>query len=357
MLAIGFGFVFYLNGGLSNKADIKKISNAAFDVVPIKNYVESCIGDIGKEAVSLIGPHGGYINLPKYLAKDYFAETAYYFYIDRNLMPPKKLIERELSEYINQELFFCIKNFAEFKDKGFEIEQGDINAITSINPDNVLFTVGFPLKIRKGIIETNLESFSKSISGVRLGIIYDMSKDITDEQMKDFSSICLSCLINWSIEKDLHLDLQRLDNSTILFTITDNNTKISGLPYKDIYANRYPEISCRNIPANWPEEKINRFLLDCAKSQIESYHYRLKLNEIPDLKAVVDVPFGYNVKAAGANVTFSAYTNLFEINKTTGLSNFTPTEDEIGNYVIWINAVDSLGNEDFESFSLKVEEQ
>lgn len=354
VLVISAGFIFYLNGYNVKTAETEKTSELSLELAPLKGYIESCIDGVGRDVISLIGPHGGYFILPKYSTEEYPAKTAYYFYINRDLMPSKNEIEQELSKYMNEELFFCIRNFADFKEMGLKVEQGEIDTETAIGSDSVIFKVNFPLLISKAGNEFRLDSFTESIGNVRLGVIYNVSKEIIDEQMKDFDSICLSCIINWAIEKDLQLDLQRIDNSTILFTITDNNTIIYGIPYKFIFANRYREVSCKNIPNNWPTEKINQFLLDCVKSQIESYNYSLKINDIPDLKSIVGTQFVYNVSAVGANVNFSDYTNLFEINQTTGLINFTPNEDDTGEHIIWVSAVDSLGNQDYSSFKLDV---
>ena len=207
---------------------------------------------------------------------------------------------------------------------------------------------------RRYYLETRVDSFSKSIDNIILGIIYDVSKSIVDEQMNDFSSICLGCIIDLGIENDLFIDMSRLDNETIVSTITDFNSKINNLPYKYIFANKYEKISCTNIPSNWPEERLNDFLLDCVSQQIEEFNYTLRIMEIPDLDAVVNDSFIYDVNGTGFNITFSDTSNLFEIDKKTGLINFTPTEEDIGPHIIWIRAVDSLDNIDFESFQLKI---
>ena len=354
IILIGLGFVLYLRNDVSKEAEIQQVSRLPFEIGPIRNYVESCIENVGKDGIEFIGLHGGYFILPKYLTNEY-TKTAYYFYQNRNIMPTKAKVEQELSNYVNEELFFCIKNFAPFRLQGFEIEPEEINTNTIIEPNSVTFKVDYPLTAKKGASQIKLDSFTKSINNVRLGVIYSVSKETISEQMKDFDSICLSCIINLAIENDLLVGLQRLDNTTILFTITDNNTIIDGFPYKFIFANKYREVSCRNIPSDWPEKKLQEFLLDCVQSEIEKYNYELRINEIPDLTATANVPFTYNVKAIGINVNFTDYTDLFDINKTTGLISFIPAEDDIGEHVIWINAVDSLGNEDFESFRLKIE--
>ena len=354
ILLIGFGFVFYLQSSEVKQAEIKKISELPLNFVPIKNYVESCIQNVGKDGILLIGKRGGYVNLPKYNTQYFIIKTAYYFYLDKDIIPSKNRLEQELSEYMNEELFFCIRNFVDFKEVGFNIEQEVVNIKATINPNNIIFKVNFPVTIKKGTSEIKLDYFAKSIDNIRLGIIYNVSNAIINEQMKDFSSICLSCLINLAIENDLHIDMNRLSNDTILFTITDFNSKIDNLPLKYIFANKYAQVSCTNIPYDWPEKKVNDLLLSCLKSRIEEFDYTLKINGISDLNAIVNVPFIYDVNVTGFNVTYSDFTNLFEINNKTGLINFTPMSDQIGSYTIWIRASDSLGNEDFESFELNI---
>ena len=55
ILVIGMGFVLYLkNFGVKN-AEIEKVSEFSIDIVPIKNYAESCIEIVGRDGISLIG--------------------------------------------------------------------------------------------------------------------------------------------------------------------------------------------------------------------------------------------------------------------------------------------------------------
>ncbi len=326
------------------------VSKIPADIIPIKNYVDNCIKSVGEDALVFIGKQGGYFELPKYSTKDYYTKTAYYFYVNKYKVPSKSKIEQEISKYMNDGLFFCVRNFVDFKESGFDIKQGRINTKTTIKENGVLFEVDFPLNIKKEESEIKIDKFINSIDNIRLNTIYNAAESITDNQMRDFSSICLSCLIDLGIENDLYIDMNRLGNDTVLFTITDFNSVINNEPYKFNFAHKYEEYSCENPPLDASAD----FYLDCMKAKLDEYNYSLKINEIPDLDAIINIPFVYDVDAVGFNITFSDFTSLFDIDVNTGLINFTPTEDKIGDYTIWIKAADSLGNKDFETFKLNV---
>src|SRR3989338_6482161 len=142
-IMIGVGFVLYLKNSSIKKPEVEQVSKLPFDTDSIQTYIEACIEDVGKDAISFIGRHGGYFALPQYSTKDYFTKTAYYFYIDKDFMPSKSIIERELSKYMDEELFFCMKNFAQFEEMGFDIGQGIVETTAVIQPNNVLFRVDF----------------------------------------------------------------------------------------------------------------------------------------------------------------------------------------------------------------------
>ena len=354
IILIGLGFVFYLRNDVSKGTEIQQVSRLPFEIGPIRNYVESCIEDVGKDGVEFIGRRGGYFILPKYLTNEYLTKTAYYFYQSRNIMPTKAKVEQELSNYVNEELFFCINNFAPFRNQGLEIESKGINISTIIDPNSVAFNVDYPLIAKKGASQIKLDSFTKSIANVRLGMIYKVSAEIINEQMKDFDSICLSCIINFAIERDLYVNLQRLDNTTILFTITDNNTKIDGFPYKFIFANKYREASCGNIPSDWPEERQQQFILDCVQSEIEKYNYSFEVESDIALKAYVGQLFTANINATGFNLTFLDNTDLFDIEQDTGIIRFIPKEEDIGEYNMLISVEDGFKNKRYSLIYLNI---
>jgi len=322
------------------------------DILPIKNYVEFCIKSVGEDAIIWIGEHGGYYELPQYSDEYYPTDTAYYFYVDKNIMPSKSRVEEELSKYVDEKLPLCVKDFVDFKKQGFEIEQGEINTTTLIRSSNVLFQVNFPITVKKQTSETKFTSFSNSVENIRLDTIYYASKSIIDEQMKDFNSICLSCLFNLTVEKDLYINTEKAGNDIILFTITDLNSKINNSPYTYTFANKYEQYSCTNLP---PDADMT-FHQECIEQKVAEIGYKFYLEEIPDMNAAVDQLFHYKVNASGLGIAFTDISYLFEIDEKAGVINFTPTAEQIGIHTIWIYVKDKLGNEIYDNFVLNITE-
>ena len=344
-------FLFYFNSD-KKSSEVEKNFESQQDIMPIRNYIESCIKLVGEDAIVWIGEHGGYYELPTYSTKDYSIETAYYFYENSNIMPSKTDVEEELSKYLNKELSFCLRNFVDFTQQGFDIEQGEIVTTTIIRPGNVLFNVNFPVVVKKDKSKIKLNSFSNSVDKIRLNTVYGAVNSIINEQMKDFESICLSYLFNLTIENDLYINTEKLSDDTILFTITDFNSIINNSPYKYIFANKYEQYSCSNPPA---DPGID-FYMECLEQEIEESGYGLYFENIPDMTAVINETFYYKVNAIGLNLNFSDHTYLFDINETTGEINFTPASNQIGIHDVWINVKDGLGNEKYDTFLLNITE-
>ena len=222
----------------SQVSETKPVSKGV-DVEPVQLYVESCIKSVGEDAIVFTSRQGGYFELPELSTTDYFSNTAYYFSIDKNLMPSQERVEKEISKYMDNELFFCLKNFEDFRKEGMDIKIANISTTTLILPSSVLFKVNMPLTIKTQQAKTGLSDFSGSLENIRLKTIYNITKDMTEEQMKKFDSICVSCILRMAIENDVYVDLQRLGNDTVVFTITDNNSIVKNQPLEYVFANKY----------------------------------------------------------------------------------------------------------------------
>ena len=203
------------------------------EIRPINSFIENCIKSTGEDALIFTGQQGGYYNLPYNSIDSY----VYYFHNNRSYFPQEEIVEQQISLYINEMLPFCTKNFIDFPDFYIEADSNAIKTKTTILQNKVIFFTEWPVSIKKGATTSILKEFSSQIDS-RLNTIYAITANITDEQLKDPSSICLSCLTTLAIENDLYIDMENYDNA-VLFTITDNNTLINNQPYKFIFANKY----------------------------------------------------------------------------------------------------------------------
>jgi hypothetical protein len=215
------------------RMNILNIGGVNPEIAPINSFVIDCIKQSGEEAIYNIGQTGGYFEETN-LSTD--NNIAYYLYGENNLMPSKEKIQDELSDYMNNMLFFCTKNFIDFPD--FNVKQGEIKTKTTIEDNQVVFNVNYPLSIEKENNTYLINDFKDTEIPVRLGIIYGINELIMEDQMKNKKDICASCLNEWANEKDLYIDMYDYEGS-LVFVVTDTNSKINEKEFAFYFANKY----------------------------------------------------------------------------------------------------------------------
>ena len=60
VILIGFGLVFYLNNQNKIKGETGQQINSVNLIIPIKNYVNTCLRETGEDALQIIGLQGGF---------------------------------------------------------------------------------------------------------------------------------------------------------------------------------------------------------------------------------------------------------------------------------------------------------
>ncbi len=199
----------------------------------IYQFVRTCIENVGEDAVFYIGQNGGY-----FLYSEFSTDTGIpYYYVDgENHMPSKSRIEREISHYVNEMLFFCTRNFGGFPD--FNITQREIKTKTQIGESKVLLNIEYPLRITKGDSTSVLRNFENIEVPVRLGVVYSATREMIEDQLGR-EGICLSCMLDIVIESDLYVDMIDYDEETVVFIVKDKNSKIDDVAFEFIFANKY----------------------------------------------------------------------------------------------------------------------
>lgn len=217
-----------------SKTSIIKSTSLPPQAQEIDSFVKSCIKDVGYEALYLVGSQGGYF-VPHKLSTE--SGVPYYFIDGKSYVPSKQTIEKEIASYVNIKLFFCTKNFVNFK--GFEIGQGRIVTKAEIKNNEVVLNVNYPLTITKGDMVFKLGTFKGIKIPIKLGLIYEAANTIIKYQLEDKTSICISCLANMPLEKGMHIDMMDYNDDTVIFIIKDEDTKEFKKPYKFVFANKY----------------------------------------------------------------------------------------------------------------------
>lgn len=206
-------------------------------VAPIYSFVQGCIHDVGEEAVYSIGRSGGYFVVEEPALE---GSIAYYLHDNQNYMPTREKVEKELSTYMDFMLPFCLNDFENFHD--FTIRGKEILTSTHIDTNAVVFTVDYPLTIRKGENSYSLNNFQDEIS-VRLGEIYDAVFAYMQEQMKRTDAVCATCLYTISEQYDVHFQVLDTNKSdTLLFAVRDEHSTIMNENYEYYFVNKLEKI-------------------------------------------------------------------------------------------------------------------
>ena len=319
------------------------------EATAIKLFVENCIRETGREGLIFIGKQSGYYKLQPPSLKDDFFNLSYYFYKNLKSVPSKEKIEDEISSYLSDNLLSCTNNFSEFKNIGFKIVYMNVSTKTAIEEKAISFHVNFPIKIQKGSDITDIYDYYVRLDEIPLKKINEISADIVDLQYQDPSSVCMSCIYDFANKYDVHIDLTEYPNDTLIFKLSSYNTSIVKI-YNFTFAMKLPEISCNNL-ANVEDAMFLEECLECRKELLKN---KIKIDAIPNFNIKVGDSLLYDVNASGKNIAFEDFTNLFDIDKTSGKILFTPNAEQVGKHQIWVRAFDLAGNEGLENFEINV---
>ena len=231
-ILIVFLFLFYLN----NQKKQIQIIDLSSDKAAVSNFVENCLKNTALDALYFVASKGGYYENPEPGIDYFFTQVPYYFYINKNISPTLNFVENSLSEYIENNLDFCINNFVDFP--GLEITAGNIKAETQIAQDKVFFNLNYPITIKKGDSRIELTDFQAELP-VRFADLYNTGLKITEFQMEDSENICLSCLLDTAIDNNVSIKFENYNEDTILFKVLLNTTLIQEEIFEFVFANKY----------------------------------------------------------------------------------------------------------------------
>lgn len=223
ILVASVALYFVFRGGIVQEYSITDTGN-------VKNFVDDCIEQVGIDVLKQVSEGGGY-----YFPSDKSTSSGLTIYYSegQDYILPKEEIEEEISEFFKENLFFCTRNFIDFPE--LEINQEDIEVNTLIGDEAVSFEVDYPIRITKGESSDLLRDFEKTIP-VRVGVVYDVSKEIVQSSREE---ICLSCILDKSLENDLYVDLNDLNENEVMFVVRDENSKLNDEPLEWVFVIDY----------------------------------------------------------------------------------------------------------------------
>jgi hypothetical protein len=201
------------------------------DIQPVYNFVQDCLEQTGENALIRIGEQGGYFLI--FDEPSIEGRIPYYLQGTQESIPTQSEIEQNLAGFVREELGFCILNFKDFKQQ-YKISHELKNSEVKILNNQVKFSLEYSITITKEETAYQLKEFSIDIP-VRTDKIIKVSQEIIAEQKLHTESICLSCLYDLGEDYNVHIDMLDYESST-LFTIIDDNSKINNASYEWSFA-------------------------------------------------------------------------------------------------------------------------
>jgi len=203
------------------------------EIMPAYDFIKECVDITAEDVIFYIGQTGGYIFPP---GKSTDKGAAYYYDRGLNIMPSLHEIENEISEYMQELLPLCTINPDDFK--GFIVEGGDPEIITTIESNKVTYDIKFPVSIMRDGKTYSIEDFEAEVP-VRLGIIYNAIKEFIDNQVARPEEVCITCITRIAEENDLYFEMYDYALGVLLFDVVDKNSIILEDDYEFKFAMEY----------------------------------------------------------------------------------------------------------------------
>ena len=207
------GLSYYAKNAKDKGALIKDINKKVDNTDIIKVYAENCLKKVSEEALFQVGEHGGYINpngderydeqgVPSNYPTALFLGEKLPYYIQsltalgittyNTYVPDLSTINKKLTNYIAVEFEKCF-NASVFESLGinitnpvvdyqainFDFSKTNVKVDVSLNANDVSVRLNYPLTVKKGGAETELDTFMVTLP-IRLKALYESAASLVE---------------------------------------------------------------------------------------------------------------------------------------------------------------------------------
>jgi len=228
IIIIAMSFFLYFRNILLPEAEV-----VPEDIKPIKNYVESCLSNIGEEAVVLLGSRSGFIKIPDAieLSEAYIEfipnselKIPYWYYNGLSYIPTIESMQDDISIYIKDNINNCI-DLDDFKGDFYIEEKNNTKVETIISNDGVDLAMTYEMIITsKSDAEQTKVSKFHTVLPVKLKESYELGKKILEAE--NANTYFENITIDWiSMNPDIPLN-------GIMFSCSDLKWRVSSIKEK-----------------------------------------------------------------------------------------------------------------------------
>ena len=172
-------------------------------VQPVKNFIDSCLADVARRGVELLGSQGGFLTLQDAqpvnpilpfsdslrLFNDDNAKVGYWFYetdngIHTTQIPALDEIKNNLELYIEDNAIICFSDFSSFTNYDIASDNS-FDAQVEIRDEAVIVKLLNDVNVNQADFNFNLEQHFANLN-VGLGKAYNIAKQIMEKENQEF---------------------------------------------------------------------------------------------------------------------------------------------------------------------------
>lgn len=254
------------------------------EIVPVVEYIETCLYDTGSVAVEFLGQQAGYIYLPDNIRLNPFAylqivknsplKLPYWYYRGQSRVPSIESMQSDISRFVEENVDVCLRKFEPLSAQ-FEVEKlGKAKAITKITEDDVVIKLDYLFRI-ENLARKSTTKFSGYLTHlpVRLKHVYELSKDIMLRENSEmfFEDVTLNLMV---LNPDIPFSDMYLDCSRPMWRVSEVEKSIKG-----------------TLASNLPRIRLENTKYEPFEQQIENYEKYDKYDniELADIENI-DIP-------------------------------------------------------------------
>lgn len=229
-----FLFLFYSKYTSTEKKAEAGTKAIELDMNSIRFFVERCIGQVGYDAIYIMGRRGGSIVyngdglVTSYSIIDFLYDKG------QNRVPSINEMEEQLSLYVKGTLNPCLGNLSVFK--AYDFSYDELNVNTLIGKEEVSFKVNYPITTHVGD-STKVTSDFIVVLPVRLSHIREVANSIVESQIGEPGWVDMTLMGNFDVNVSVH----PYNRTILVYEILDNQSLVYNEPYQFLFANRFED--------------------------------------------------------------------------------------------------------------------
>jgi hypothetical protein len=221
------------------ESDLSKKFFAQENIKPELNNVQdsiiNCMETVSFNSLETIGIQGGFYKRPSTSLITGPSFIPYYYDSGAIFMPSKNQVSEELESYFNENIGFCLQEVVLGE---FTLDYPNPKTTVIIEKSKVIFNINIPITIEREGHKTKFETKKHQITqNSKLFEILEIANFITESHKDDPNLLCLNCIAEMALERDVYVDMLEFNPTTTQIIIIENKT--GEEPYIFEFLNKY----------------------------------------------------------------------------------------------------------------------